>query len=168
MQNIADELEQLLAEEAKRIYGEIYQMYTQQSGREQIFFDVIDSLVSKKLGCFRRDLHYRIIKLIPDHLLITNDARIFTTQDAYVAQIKENERRRLDELEAAGKTFAALIAQSLADQTLAADIFDIFGLLAVELSTADGRHLVQAIAEHLKQDHGLILQSLLPLSVQPC
>ena len=85
MQNIADELEQLLAEEAKRIYGEIYQMYTQQSGREQIFFDVIDSLVSKKLGCFRRDFHYRIIKLIPDHLLITNDARIFTTQDAYVA-----------------------------------------------------------------------------------
>ena len=163
MQRLADELENILAEEARRVYTEIYNRYTRKSGSDRPFFDLVDVLISDKMRCFGGDIRFRVIQLIPENLTITNDARIFVEQSTCCAQAQEAKRKRQDELEA-----ATLIAQSSTDQSLPRDIIDLLSLIASDLTTADGQYLIQAIAVDLERDHQLVLKQLRPLVVEPC
>lgn len=168
MQRLADELENILAEEARRVYTEIYSRYTRKSGSDRPFLDLVDVLISDKMRCFGSDIRFRVIQLIPENLTITNDARIFVEQSTCCAQAQEAKRKRQDELEAAGRVLAALIAQSSTDQSLPRDIIDLLSLIASDLTTADGQYLIQAIAVNLERGHQLVLKQLRPLVVEPC
>ena len=50
MQRLADELENILAEEARRVYTEIYSRYTRKSGSDRPFLDLVDVLISDPAG----------------------------------------------------------------------------------------------------------------------